>query len=352
METGRIFEMLWDCRYCGTRKLLARSQRYCPQCGSPQDPATRHFPADDEKVEGGGYRYEGADKVCRGCQSPNGMLAQFCGQCGAPLTDATPVQPVADEIRSTEAKFAASLSRRKLDEAERRDLTGLVSGKPGTSPSLVWLKWLLLAMVVLVLSVLFWTRQATVQVTEHYWRQEIGIERFGPVAESAWCSQLPPGAYDVMSRSEVRSYRRVPDGQDCRVRRVDRGDGTYRESTECLPRYTSEPIYDLRCDYRIDRWRPISAAVAEGHDQSPRWPETGIISNRACRGCEREGARGGRYELILKDGGRQQTYRCPVAQELWRHARDGTRWRLTVGVIDGQARCASLQPAGLETNDF
>lgn len=345
--------MLWDCRYCGARKLLARSQRYCPQCGAPQDPATRHFPADDEKVEASGYRYEGVDKVCKACQSPNGALAEFCGQCGAPLGDAVPVKPAASETRSTEAKFAASLSLRRQEEARRRDITGLTPShdKYKKQPkSLAWVKWLLIALTAVVLARLFWTRDESVRVTDHYWRQEIGIERYGTVHESAWCSHLPPGAYGVISRSEVRSYRQVPDGQDCRVRRVDRGDGTYRESTECQPRYTSEPVYDLRCDYRIDRWLPSRSVVAEGHDQSPRWPETGIISARACLGCEREGARTSVLDLVLAAPD-DVVYRCPVPPDLWRRARDGSRWQLTVGVIDGQARCGSLQMEARELVD-
>lgn len=350
MDTGRIFEMLWDCRYCGTRKLLARSQRYCPQCGSPQDPDTRYFPADDEKVEAGGYRYEGADQRCRSCFSPNGAAAQFCGQCGAPLADAVPVSQVADEARSTEEKFAAGLSRRRREEAARRDLAGLTPGQPKVEHQGGWwrrLRWPLLGLALLAMAALFWTREETVRLIEHYWRQEILIERFASVAETTWCDHLPPGAYAVISRTEVRSYRQVPDGQECRVRRVDRGDGSYREFTECRPRYSSEPIYDRRCNYRIDRWRPERTVVAEGYDLSPRWPETAIISARACLGCEREGPRTRRYELILAGGG-EAAYRCPVEQGLWQRARTGSSWRLPVGALDGRPRCASLHPASRE----
>lgn len=337
--------MLWDCRYCGARRLLARSQRYCPQCGAPQDPETRHFPADDEKVEASGYRYEGADKLCRACQSPNGALAEFCGQCGAPLADAVPVQPVASETRSTEAKFSASLSRRSQEEAQRREVTGLAPNRDKSwVKSFPWVRCLLILLAAGTLVALFWTREEAVRLTDHYWRREIGIERFGTVHQSAWCSHLPPGAYGVVSRSEVRSYRQTPAGQDCRVRRVDRGDGTYRESMECQPRYTSEPVYDLRCDYRIDRWLPSRSAVAEGHDQNPHWPETGIISTRTCLGCEREGARTSEYELVFEGSG-QRSYRCPVPPTLWRQAREGSQWRLAVGVLDGQPRCGKLRSA-------
>ena len=44
------YEMLWDCEYCGTDKLLGVSQKFCPNCGSAQNAEKRYFPKDDEKV--------------------------------------------------------------------------------------------------------------------------------------------------------------------------------------------------------------------------------------------------------------------------------------------------------------
>ena len=50
-DTGhKHYEMLWDCAYCATPKLLGKSHRHCPKCGAPQDPERRYFPADSEKV--------------------------------------------------------------------------------------------------------------------------------------------------------------------------------------------------------------------------------------------------------------------------------------------------------------
>jgi hypothetical protein len=35
-ESGKTYEMLWDCRYCGTKKLLGKTHRQGPECGGEQ----------------------------------------------------------------------------------------------------------------------------------------------------------------------------------------------------------------------------------------------------------------------------------------------------------------------------
>lgn len=346
MGEERIYEMLWDCGFCGARKLLGKTQRYCPQCGAPQDPKTRYFPAEEDKVEATGARYEGVDKICAGCQSPNGALAEFCTRCGAPLSGAKEAGRLSDQVRSEDAKFAASLSLRRK-EAEQRRSTAAPAAEPARKRGRGgWIAAAVLVGLILVIAALLRTQDETAVVTGHEWRQEIQIERFGPVPGSAWCDQLPAGAYGISSRPEVRTYRQVPDGQSCQVRRVDRGDGTFAEREECQPRYRSEPVYDQRCDYRVDRWTPARSAVAEGRDLTPRWPATGVTGNRACLGCEREGARRADYQLRLKGTQSGKEYRCSLPQERWRGAAEGSRWNLKVGAVDGRPRCDTLKPAG------
>lgn len=342
MAGDRAYEMLWDCGYCGAQKLLGKSQKFCPQCGAPQDTQARYFPDEPDKVEVLGHRYEGADKICPACQAPNGALAEFCGRCGSPLSEAARAKRLQDQVRADEAKFAASLSLRQ-QEAERRRHPAAVAPPARTGNQRLYL-WVAVALSVLglVLALLFWTRQETVVVSGHYWRQAIQIERYGPVAESAWCDSMPFAAYGVARHSEIRSYQQIPDGQDCQMRRVDRGDGTFTEHQECRPKYRSEPVYDQRCDYRIDRWSWSREASAEGHDLAPRWPSTGLAAARPCLGCEREGGRESRFEVLLRGQGRE--YRCGLAQEAWRGMRDGSRWTLKVGAVDKQPRCDSLKP--------
>lgn len=346
MPSERVYEMLWDCAYCGARKLLGKSQKFCPQCGAPQYPKARYFPAEADKIEATGYKYEGADRICPACQSPNGALAQFCGRCGAALSDAKEAARLSDQVRAEDAKFAESLSLRKREEEGRR---APVTPVPAAAPKRRLPGWVVLAilgLVGLLLAALFWTQAETVVVSGHYWRQEIRIDRFVSVAESAWCDQMPLGAYGVSRYSEARSHRQVPDGQDCRMRRVDRGDGTFVEREECQPRYRSEPVYDQRCDYRVDRWMPERTAMAEGYDLNPRWPDIGLAGGRGCSslGCEREGPRTADYELLLKNAGGKE-YRCSLSLQRWRAAGVESRWSLDVGAVDGRARCDSLKPA-------
>ena len=42
------YQMLWDCSYCDSKKLLGITHRHCPGCGAPQDPSKRYYPKDDE----------------------------------------------------------------------------------------------------------------------------------------------------------------------------------------------------------------------------------------------------------------------------------------------------------------
>ena len=347
MDSERAYEMLWDCGYCGAAKLLAKSQKFCPQCGAPQDTQARYFPDEADKVEAVGHRYEGADKICPACQSPNGALAEFCGRCGAPLSDAARARRLADQVRADDAKFAASLSLRKQETEQRRSLAP-AQPEPAAAPNKRRYLWLAVALGVIGIFVglLFWTRQEAVVVTGHYWRQSIQVERYGPVAESAWCDALPYAAYGVNRHPEIRSYQQVPDGQECQMRRVDRGDGTFTEREECRPKYRSEPVYDQRCDYRIDRWSPSREARAEGYGLAPRWPLTGVAGGgRQCLGCEREGGRDADYELLLKGQESGREYRCGLPLERWRGIEDQSRWMLKVGAVDKQPRCDSLTPA-------
>lgn len=346
MPESRAYEMLWDCGYCAAKKLLGKSQKFCPQCGAPQDPKTRYFPDEQDKVEVTGHRYEGADKICPACQSPNGALAEFCGRCGGPLSAAARAQRLQDQVRSEDAKFAASLSLRK-QEAEQRKQPASAPAKP--APVKRVYVWVAVALVVvgIIAGLLLWTKQESVVVTGHYWRQAIQIERYGPVSDSAWCDEMPGAAYGVSRHQEIRSHRQVPDGQECHVRRMDRGDGTFTEQQECQPKYRSEPVYDQRCDYRIDRWSPSREASAEGHDLAPRWPQTGVAGNgRQCLGCEREGPRSADYDIVLKGEASGKEYRCGLPLERWRGIAEKSRWTLNVGAVDKQPRCGSLKPAG------
>ncbi|HEY5946369.1 MAG TPA: zinc ribbon domain-containing protein, partial [Kofleriaceae bacterium] len=90
MESERVesqghFEMLWDCDHCDTKGLLAKSQRYCANCGAPQSAVKRYFPKPEDQKKVDGHVFEGADRYCPACNAPMGAKANACTQCGSPL---------------------------------------------------------------------------------------------------------------------------------------------------------------------------------------------------------------------------------------------------------------------------
>ena len=160
--------------------------------------------------------------------------------------------------------------------------------------------------------------------------------------ESAWCDQMPSGAYSVSRRRDVRRTEKVPAGEDCVTRRHDQGDGTFRERRECTPRYRERDVYDDRCLFLIDRWTAARTAAASGRGLSPppAWPAAPLRAG-SCRGCEREGARRESYRVDFRtaDG---RAFSCTFPEERWRSIPDGSRWSLAVGALTGSPSCGSL----------
>ena len=96
--TDAVYEMLWDCKYCGQKKLLGLTHRFCAGCGAPQDPAARYFPADHEKVPVHAHPYVGADVACPACRQPMSRAAKCCTSCGGPLDRGAEVARRADVV--------------------------------------------------------------------------------------------------------------------------------------------------------------------------------------------------------------------------------------------------------------
>ncbi|MCC7075096.1 MAG: zinc ribbon domain-containing protein [Deltaproteobacteria bacterium] len=321
------YEMLWDCSSCGTKKLLGKSHRRCPHCGAPQDPTTRYFPPAGEEVAVEGHVYVGVDWRCAGCETPNSRAADFCVNCGNPR----------------EGNAAVT----RVDDAPTPRAPAARAGAPASSGR--WKGWLLfggvLGGVVLValLIATFWTRDTAVTIAAHRWTRSIDIEEMAARSDSAWCSSMPGDAYSVRRSREVRSHRDVPDGQECHTVRNDNGDGTFSTSQECSTRYRSEPVYDDKCYFTVNRWGHARTATAEGTGVAPppTWPAVRLTRTGSCLGCEREGAR--RELLTLKLDGPKRDWDCEVDAARWQRLSDGASARVKVRVVTGGAVCSSLR---------
>jgi hypothetical protein len=345
-DTG-VYEMQWDCKFCGTKKLLGQTHRFCPNCGAAQDPATRYFPSDDEKVAVKDHVYYGVDRLCPACSTPNSANSHNCRQCGAPLENAAQAALVSEEVRRSGEKFVSSGSRDVAGERLQADLKAAEPEKKGVP------RWILALAVIMLLVcgglsyAIFTTRETGVRVVSHTWERKIDVEEYSAVSDNAWCDSMPGGAYNISRRNEIRDYRQIPDGETCRTRRIDNGDGTYRQREECETKYRSEPIYDDKCYYTIDRWVHDRTEVASGTSMSPApfWPETNITSSAGCTrlGCEREGGRGETYTVTFKNTQGEDVYECDFNQEQWQSLSIESLWQMDVNLL-GIASCDTLRP--------
>jgi len=313
VEHAGTYEMLWNCNYCKTNKLLGLTHRFCPNCGAPQDANARYFPPDNEKIAVKDHQYVGADRVCSACENPNAARCEFCTQCGAPLTESAKAKLQLDQPRDgTQSNTAAA-----------------------NKPKNYYRIFAILAGIGVVLSIvgyfLFASKPVEVTLQGHLWSRSIAIETFGPVSHSAWCDQLPGNAFNVSRHREIRDYRQIPDGETCQTMRIDQGDGTYREQRHCVPKYRQEPIYDQRCEYSIHQWHPIRQAKARGTDLSPHWPKVQLRKSGSCVGCEREGAKDEKYSWILQSA-KGKEYECPLELARWKAGQPGSTWILPVAL--------------------
>ncbi|MBI5624466.1 MAG: zinc ribbon domain-containing protein [Elusimicrobia bacterium] len=319
-----VYEMLWDCEFCSTRKLLGKTHRYCPNCGAPQNPAKRYFPTEEEKIAVEEHEYHGADRLCVACRTANHAKTKFCVGCGGPMEGAKSVALVSGG--GPEGPDRAAMA--EVKEWEKREHAGKLklAAKAGAG--------LLVLAALVLLGLRLSSKEVELSVNGHHWEREIEVESFRTMKETSWCDSMPLDAYDVLRTREVRSHESVPDGEDCKTVRKDRGDGTFSEEEQCAPRYRQEPVYDHRCRYSVDRWaRARSENARGGLSDPPAWPKVRLKREGACEGCEREGARKERFTVAFDDKGKTRT--CLFGEDRWRSMAPGSKWKGKVNRLTG-----------------
>lgn len=348
-DLGR-YQMLWDCPYCDTQKLLGLTHRHCPSCGAAQDPNRRYFPSDEDKVAVEDHPFTGRDKICPGCGAPSSAAATHCGACGSPLDEAR-----AAALRQTQQAGAGGFQADSASAADKEHKAAAQAAKAPPPPPPAKKGWFgkgcLMGVVVvgLALAVLcavaaLWKKEAALEVTAQTWERTVAIEEYGPKQESAWCDSVPAGADITDRREEKRSTNKVPDGESCTTKRVDNGDGTFSEKEDCQPKYREEPVYDEKCTYTVMKWaeKNKERASGKGSSPAPSWPAV-RVDGCASVGCTREGARDETYRVELKDDDGDD-YECTLGQAAWERFKVGSRWKGEVGVIGDSVDCGALTP--------
>jgi hypothetical protein len=308
-ESEGFFEMLWDCDHCGTKGLLGKSQRHCPECGAPQNPDNRYFPSPEQQTRIDGHKYEGADRHCPACNTPMSAAAKNCSKCGSPLDGSK-------EVRGVVTPVAPKKRRRRI--------------------------WPYVVGAVLLLVFAIWwfffrTTEAKLTITAHRWERTVTIEEFAEISESAWRDQVPADASFPTCHRRQRSTKKVPDGEECHTERVDKKDGTFEQQRVCRPKYREEPIYDDWCTFTVRRWRKVDTVRAASTGLQAAWPaQLPATDAPATLGARRSSARS---ETLLLDFGQQS---CEVSDATWRKYRDGQQVNVEIRARSGKLVCGSL----------
>lgn len=328
-DKEKTYEMMWDCEYCATKKLLGKTHRHCPECGAVQNPEKRYFPPDNEKIAVEDHRFVGADRHCEACKAPNSAAAKHCTECGAPMNGGAEVKAVVDAQKAAPSPAGGTAATSKKSR-----LPWIIGG-------------VVMVIIAIVMVLVFWKKEATLKVTGHTWERVILIERFMPLSQDAWCDAMPSDAYNVSRFRDVRSYNQIPDGETCTTRRVDNRDGTFSERQECQTKYRKEPVYDDKCRFTVNRWNENRPVKAEGRSlaDAPAWPAVNLpASVAAVLGAERMGRRTEKYTVYF--GGKSgENHTCDFTEPVWRGMGDNSVWKGKVGVVTNVLDCASMIPS-------
>ena len=125
------------------------------------------------------------------------------------------------------------------------------------------------AFIALLVVFMFWTEEKGVTVESHSWERSIAIEKYQRVKESNWKDKVPIRGSVDRCYEKKRSTKKVEDGQTCKTKKKDNGDGSYREVEECKTKYKEIPVMGQWCEYRIDKWKKSRDAKTNGADLLP-----------------------------------------------------------------------------------
>ena len=341
-EDQGTYQMLWDCPFCDTAGLLGLDHRHCPGCGSPQDPQRRYFPGEEAKVLVQDHRFTGEDRVCAACETPMSLASEFCTSCGSPMTDAAAARTRRDRVladgetsedsaRAARDEFAGETGAPKMAPPVQKTGKGKFIG--------LAVLFILIASCACGAAMMFWTKPAQVKVIGHTWQRSITVETYASVRESAWKEDVPSGATGVSCSREKRGTKKIEDGETCKTRKKDQGDGTYKEVKECSPTYRSEPTYDQKCSYEVQKWTDGKTHRASGTTKdSVKWPSVKTSGSK-----QREGRKTESYTLNLAEISGGKKHSCEVPLKTWRRLDKGAKVDAEKRAMTGGLDCDTVR---------
>lgn len=344
------YEMLWDCQYCNTKKLLGKTHRFCPCCGAAQNADKRYFPPDAERVAVENHVFVGKDRACGRCKALMAANAQFCGSCGAGMDAAAKEVSLVDENAVRDPGLAPKRPSGRVDPTAPPPLA-----KAGMSPKLKLIIGGIVAVLVAVIGVFvldgMLAKPITVKVKERTWERVIVVEQLKVERDGAWCDDKPSDAYDVSRSMKAKSVR-MADGQTCRDVKSDSGDGTFKVSQKCETKYVDKQVQTAYCDFKVDRWRharDVAMSSKKGDGPEPKWPDVQLPPARKRPGDERIASKKEIYEVAvtaqLAEGKPAEEKTCDVPLEAWKKLAPGENAASKKGGVFGGIDCKALASA-------
>lgn len=356
-DAAGVYEMLWDCKFCGTTKLLGKTHKFCPVCGAAQDPSWRYFPSDEDKVAVKDHHFVGADVTCDACGTLNTADAGYCTNCGSPLENAKAARTFGKREKAEGQRFEEDDVRARINAEQDAYARGVIpTSTPMNAPAAKkksgsnWRIFAIIGVVILVIGgiafALLSTKSVNASVVDRTWEQSIQIEILREERGSAECGSQPSDASVYDRRREQVDTRRVADGQTCRNVQVDQGDGTFRQEQRCETNYREEAVMGDVCYYTVERWRSSREVTSAGEfSQAITSPSTGISRNCLSVGCERAGSPNTDYILHF-EGADGTTFDCAVDESMWRETSVGAQFSIEQRRVSGEPLCNTLERAG------
>lgn len=319
--SDKIVRGYWSCPYCNKTDIDGLIDE-CPGCGRRKPENIRYYMKgvtpgkkysksmvsandvlnDDELEKANISRAEcdgnHKDWVCNYCNSLNNWSDGTCRSCGSPKSEADKEYG----MNPIQSKQNANIREENINNNKEDDMQ---TTYPNSSFFTKYRDNIILSCIiaffVILFTALFFPYNKTVTVTGFSWERNIYLEEYKTVKESDW--SVPTGGRIYDSKREIRSYKQVLDHYETKTRQVservldhyeteysysDNGNGTFTEHTSQRPVYRteyhtetyqdpvyrSEPVYDTKYYYEIERWINTEKEYpSSGKDHNPYWNE-------------------------------------------------------------------------------
>jgi len=291
----KIFEGLWDCKYCGTTEIKGLND-YCPNCGKSKDINIKYyFNKDLTKELTDEYLFNVSitkkecdgkhpDWICNYCGNLNKFSNKVCSTCGA--------------VKENDIKnYFNNKVKNKINKIVSNN--SYITNKNDYKLFEIKFKYLLyfLLIVITIFITCFLPFKTEEEIiTNLGWEYITTMEEYVDVDKSGWV--LPNDAILKYTKEEIRKYEKVfshietktrivyekvQDGYEIETYIINNGNGTFTEKTSQVPKYKivekeelyqepvyiDKPIYNIKYYYTVKEWVKGETYKNEGKGKIP-----------------------------------------------------------------------------------